>query len=124
MVANEGERYAAAFLAKDWDGVRAVLDPAVDFRGMTPGQVWEAKTSDDLIDQVLRRWVEHDDIYDVLEVSSGQVVDRQRVAYRFRFRNPSGDYVCEQTAYYDTDAGRITKLRLLCSGPRRTGGRS
>jgi hypothetical protein len=124
MGANEGERFAAAFLAKDWYGVRAVVDPAVDFRGLTPGQVWEAKTSDDLIDRVLRQWVERDDIYDVLEVSSGQVVDRQRVAYRFRLRNPSGDYVCEQTAYYDTDAGRITKLRLLCSGPRPSGGRS
>lgn len=29
--ANVGERFAAALLAKDWDGVIATLDPAVDF---------------------------------------------------------------------------------------------
>ena len=44
MVADVGERFAAALLAKDWDGVVAALDPAVDFRGLTPGQQWEAET--------------------------------------------------------------------------------
>jgi len=49
--------------------------------------------------------------------------NRQRVVYRFRVRNPGGDYVCEQTAYYDTDEDRITKLRILCSGFVPSGGR-
>jgi ketosteroid isomerase-like protein len=124
MTANVGERFAAALLAKDWEGVTAVLDPAVDFRGLTPGQQWEAKTPDDLVNQVFSRWFEpSDDIYDVLDVSTGQVVDRQRVVYRFRVRNPGGDYVCEQTAYYDTRAGRITKLRILCTRFLPSGGR-
>jgi hypothetical protein len=48
MAANVGARFATALLAKDWDGVMALLDPAVDFRGVTPGQPWEAKTPDDL----------------------------------------------------------------------------
>jgi hypothetical protein len=56
-----GERFARAFLAKDWNGVATLLDPHVDFRGLT-------------------------------------------------------DFVCEQTAYYDTDGERIIKLRVLCSG--------
>lgn len=117
MSASVGEQFAAALLAKDWDGVLAVLDPTVDFRGLTPSQPWEAKASDDLVAQVFSRWFEpSDEIYEVLDVSAGQVADRQRVVYRFRVRNPDGDYVCEQTAYYDTDAGRITKLRVLCSG--------
>jgi len=38
------------------------------------------------------------------------------VVYRFRLRNPDGDYVCEQTAYYDEAKGRITNLRILCTG--------
>jgi hypothetical protein len=117
MTANGGERFAAALPAKDWDGVAAVLDPAIDFRGLTPGQPWEAKTPHDLVQQVLSRWFEpSDDIYDVLDVSTGRIVDRHRVVYRFRVRNPDGDYVCEQTAYYDAGAGKITKLRILCTG--------
>lgn len=125
MSGNVGERFAAALLAKDWDGVMAVLDPAVDFRGLTPSQPWEAMTSDDLVQQVLTQWFEAgDDIYEVLDVSTGQVVDRQRVVYRFRICNQGGDYVCEQTAYYDTDAGKISKLRILCTGFLPSGGRS
>ena len=117
MAADVGERFAAALLAKDWDGVTAVLDPAIDFRGLTPGQPWEAKTADDLVQQVFSRWFEpSDDIYEVLDISTGQVLNRHRVVYRFRVRNPDGDYVCEQTAYYDADPDTITKLRILCTG--------
>ncbi len=124
MAANVGERFAAALLAKDWGGVMALLDPAIDFRGLTPGQPWEAKTPDDLVEQVFTHWFEpSDDIYEVLDISAGQIVDRQRVVYRFRIRNPGGDYVCEQTAYYDADADKITKLRILCSGFVPSGGR-
>jgi hypothetical protein len=124
MAANVGERFAAALLAKVWGGVMALLDPAIDFRGLTPGQPWEAETPDDLVEQVFTHWFEpSDDIYEVLGISAGQIVDRQRVVYRFRVRNPGGDYACEQTAYYDADADKITKLRILCSGFVPSGGR-
>jgi hypothetical protein len=63
-----------------------------------------------------------DDAYEVLDISTGQVADRQRVVYRYRLRGPDGEYVAEQTAYFDADAGRITKLRILCSGPVPVGG--
>jgi hypothetical protein len=112
-----GERFARAFLAKDWNGVATLLDPQVDFRGLTPGRAWEASTAEDLIQQVLSRWIEpSDDVYEVIDVAADRIADRWRVVYRFRVRNPSGDFVCEQTAYYDMDGTRIIKLRVLCSG--------
>jgi hypothetical protein len=49
MAVNVGERFATAILARDWEGVKAVLDPAVDFRGLTPGRLWEAETADDAV---------------------------------------------------------------------------
>jgi hypothetical protein len=120
---NVGERFATALLARDWDGVKAVLDPAIEFRGLTPNRLWEAKTADDLVDQVFSRWYEcKDDAYEVLDISTGEVADRQRVVYRYRLRDSDGEYVAEQTAYFDADAGRITKLRILCSGPVPSGG--
>jgi hypothetical protein len=103
--------------------VKAILDPAVEFRGLTPGRVWEARTADDLVEQVLSQWYEcQDDAYEVLDIATGQVEDRQRVVYRYRLRDPDGEYVAEQTACFDADAGRITKLRILCSGPVPVGG--
>ena len=48
----------------------------------------------------------------ILDIATGQVEDRQRVVYRYRLRDPDGEYVAEQTAYFDADAGRITKLSI------------
>ena len=80
MIENVGERFAGALLAKDWNRVRALLDPAVDFRALTPRQPWEAQTPADLVERVFMHWFEpSDDIYEVLSISSGQVADRQRV---------------------------------------------
>ena len=68
-------------------------------------------------ESVLAVWIEpSDDVYEVIDVATDRVVDRWRVVYRFRVRNPSGDFVCEQTAYYHTAGERILKLRVLCSG--------
>jgi hypothetical protein len=112
-----GERFVDALLAKDWPRLDTVLDPEVDLRALTPGRPWEATGTTALVEEVFSHWFEPtDDIYEVLEVATDHIADRHRVIYRFRVRNPDGDYVCEQTAYYDEAGGRITKLRILCSG--------
>ncbi len=112
-----GERFVGSLLAKDWLGVEDVIDPAIDFRGLTPGSPWEAASAKSLIESVFQVWFEpSDDIYEIVAVSTDQITTRSRIVYRFRVRNEGGDYVCEQTAYYDETADKITKLRILCSG--------
>lgn len=112
-----GEKFARSLLAKDWDGTRHVLDPDVDFKALTPGRPWEATSAQETIDTVFTEWFDTtDDVYEILDISGDLVMDRHRVTYRFRVRNPDGDYVCEQTAYYDETEGRISTLRILCSG--------
>jgi hypothetical protein len=112
-----GEQFARFLLAKDWDGIRNVLDPAVDFKALTPGRPWEATSAQETIGTVFTEWFDTtDDIYEILDISGDLVMDRHRVTYRFRVRNPDGDYVCEQTAYFDETGGRISTLRILCSG--------
>jgi len=97
--------------------VEGAVDPEIDFRALTPGKQWEATTRKDLIEGVLEQWFgSRVEIYETLAISTDRVVDRNRVVYRFRARNPDGDYVCEQTAYYDEAKGRITNLRILCTG--------
>jgi hypothetical protein len=120
-----GERFARSLLAKDWASVAGVLGADIDFMGLTPGRQWEAHTRDHVIDGVFQKWFESsDDIYEVLVIETDRVVDRGRVVYRARIRNPDGDFVCEQTAYYDTEGDRITRLRILCSGFLPSAGRS
>jgi hypothetical protein len=49
---------------------------------------------------------------------TGRMVDRDRVAWRFAVTTPDGPHLVEQQAYYSTTDGRISWMRVLCSGFR------
>lgn len=115
-----GERFAEAMAKKDAAGMLELLDPEVDFRGLTPGRFWEASTATELVDDViLGQWLEPTDRIESIEgIERGSVADRHRVAYRFRVVNGDGAFVVEQQAYFEVVGDRITLLRVLCSGFR------
>jgi hypothetical protein len=86
---------------------------------MTPNRVWEATDPDAVIATVLRQWFEDSDEIEALDqLESDTVVDRERVGYRFRVRNPDGRFLVEQQAYLSARGGRIVWMRVLCSGFR------
>ena len=85
-----GERFARALAAKDYVQVTGLLDPAVDFRGMTPSRFWEASTPDQVVQEVLRSWFEdHDHIEALVGLETGAVADRERVGWRFAVTTPT-----------------------------------
>src|SRR6185503_15279834 len=53
MSGTIGETFVAALAAKDTLGLRKVLDPALDFRALTPGKFWESSSADEVIDEIL-----------------------------------------------------------------------
>ena len=105
--------------AKDFQRVGALLDPEVDFLGLTPRRIWEASDPEHFVSDVLELWFEPSDhIDELLFVESGSVGDREHVAYRFRGHNGEGPFVVEQQAYFTLREGRIDWIRILCSGFR------
>ncbi|MCB0875836.1 MAG: nuclear transport factor 2 family protein [Solirubrobacterales bacterium] len=115
---SAGRRFAAALAAKDFGLIAGLLDPEVDFRGMTPGRSWEASGPGE-VDAVLQQWFEpSDQIDELVEIEEGGVADRGRVGYRFRGHNDDGGFVVEQQAYFTERDGRIDWMRVLCSGFR------
>jgi hypothetical protein len=118
-----GEQFAEALAKKDVPTLLDVLDPEIDFRGLTPGRFWEASSATALVDDIiLGAWFEADDHIDALEhVELGSVADRDRVAYLLRISTPDGTFVVEQQAYFGVENGRINWLRILCSGYRPIG---
>jgi hypothetical protein len=117
--ASLGSSFAAALARKDFDRVRELLHPEIDFRGLTPRRVWEAEDSETVVTGVLRQWFEDsDEILELLHVETGAVADRERVGYRFLVRNPEGLFEVEQQAYIGERDGRIGWMRTLCSGFR------
>lgn len=113
-----GARFAAAVAAQDAAGLRAVLADAVDFQGLTPGRHWQAATGREAVeDVILGRWFGPGrKVTELCWVRTGDVAGRDHVAYRLRVREAGRDYLVEQHAYYQTETGRISWLRILCSG--------
>jgi hypothetical protein len=109
--ASLGASFAEALAAKNFDRIRELLHPEVDF--------WEASDPDAVIGSVLRQWFEDsDEIEELVQVETDSFADRERVAYRFRVRNPEGLFLVEQQAYIGARDGRIGWMRSLCSGFR------
>jgi hypothetical protein len=119
-VTDIGSRYVAALAAKDTETLVGLFAPDVFFRGMTPGRFWEADSPEHVVNEVLYQWFEPKDVVeDVEHVEAGRIVDRERVDYRLRVRNPDGVFAVEQRAYFDTDgAGRICRMHVMCAGFR------
>jgi hypothetical protein len=117
--ASLGGSFADALAAKDFDRIRDLLHPELDFRGLTPRRNWEASGPDEMIASVLREWFEDsDEIEELVHVETDSMADRERVAYRFRVRNPEGLFLVEQQAYIAERDGRIGWMRSVCSGFR------
>ncbi len=113
-----GEQFAQALADKDAAGLKGLLQPDVDFRAMTPGKFWEATDVDVIVDEtLLGTWFAPERrITDVLAIETDRVGSLDRVGYRFKVHRPEGECVIEQQAYFETDGGKISWLRIMCSG--------
>jgi hypothetical protein len=111
-------RFTAALAARDAIALRSMFGSEVDFRGLTPGQVWEARTADALVnDIILGSWFEPSDVIQRIEsVQQGRIGTRTRIGYRLRVQNAGGTFAVEQQAFCDLPDGVVTWLRVLCSG--------
>jgi hypothetical protein len=95
------------------------VDPDIDFRGLTPSRSWEASDADALVELLFDSWIPaKDEVQGVEHVESDSFADRERVGYRFRMRNPDGEFLVEQQAYIEERNGRIAWMRVVCSGFR------
>ena len=73
----------------------------------------------DAIAARFRLWTEEIEDYELVERSVDGFADLLRIRYAARGVDPElGLCMFEQTAYAEVEGGRITKLRLACSGDR------
>ena len=114
-----GREFAEALSRKDFGRVAELVDPGLDFRGLTPNRTWQSSNAAEFVSDVLEKWFEESDVIEeMIGIETGAFADRDQVAYRFRGHNGDGPFVVEQQAYYTTAAGRIDWLRVICSGFR------
>lgn len=118
VAASVGEQFARALAAKDRAALSALLTDPIDFQALTPRKHWQATTPGQVVeDVILGKWFDAgDDIEAVLALGNSSLPGRERVSYQLRVRNADGLHVVEQQAYYNAEGGRISWLRILCSG--------
>jgi len=117
--ASLGAAFATALAAKDFDAIRAILHPEIDFRALTPRRNWEASDPETVIGTALTHWFEDsDEIEELLKLETDSFADRERVGYRFLIRNPEGLFEVEQQVYIGEVDGQIGWMRTVCSGYR------
>lgn len=66
----------------------------------------------------MRRWFDEADLFDMQKMNVDMVVDRFHITYRIQIREEGIMKMVEQEVYCVVDDGRITEMRLLCSGFR------
>ncbi|MET0997506.1 MAG: hypothetical protein ABWX73_02220 [Marmoricola sp.] len=116
-----GEQLVRAIAAKDAGRLRSLFSTPVTFRGITPRRFWDAETAVEVVDEImLGRWFDPGTtVTEVTSVETGTVADVHSVRFRMSLVLASGQAaVTEQTAYFGAADGRITDMRLVCSGFR------
>jgi ketosteroid isomerase-like protein len=113
------QRFITAFSSRDRVALTAVLAPAVRFRGMTPGQMWETGDRDGALAILLGSWLEPTDhVEAIVSQDAHEVVDRVAFRYRWRVRSNGVLHTCEQSGVATVEDGAITDIAIVCSGFR------
>jgi hypothetical protein len=113
-----GPAFANALADRDFDKLRSLLDPAVEFRALTPRRAWEANGDAETL-SLFQGWFDPQTVIEEIDdISSHVVADRTHLAYRFLGRDDDGPFVVEQHVYFTERDGRIDWMRMMCSGFR------
>ena len=118
MSEQQGFDFANAIAERDAGRLKELLADDLDFRAVTPRKIWEFEGIDALVDTtIMGTWFTAEaPIVDVINIEHDQVGTRERVGYTFRVEGEEGPSLVQQQAFYDAEAGKITWLRILCSG--------
>jgi hypothetical protein len=117
-----GERLLDALEARNYDALATCFAPEATLRAIVPPGLREADGPTAIVER-FRIWTEDvaDFALDEREVTPFADVVRLRwVVYGIDPDSNETPTVFEQTAYAETEDGRITRLRVACSGDRPT----
>jgi hypothetical protein len=123
MPDQTGIQLATAVARRDEAALLQLLDPTVQFRGMTPNRFQEAHGSAQLLGILLAEWLTPaDQVTGIKSIDTDAIDEVHRVGYRLYVVNPGGSFVVEHQAYFRVRAQRIAWLQMMTSGllPRQT----
>lgn len=111
--------FLEALAAQDFQALGATVAEGADLAALVPRGLRHAAGSEELR-ALFTEWFGDTEDFELVEAVVGDVGSQLYMRWRVRLRAlrlGAGWFVIEQHAYIDTNAdGRISKVRLLCSG--------
>lgn len=111
--------FLEALADQDFDRIATTLRPDAVLQALVPRGTREAEGAAEVCGQ-LGRWFGDTQEFQLVEAVLGEVGPCLHLHWRVRLRAArlgAGWFVVDQQVYAETDAdGRISRLRLLCSG--------
>ena len=112
-----GERYVAAVVNGDFDGLQAVLAPDIRFRALVPRRTREAATAADAR-QIVEGWFRESEDRVLLQSSVDVMSDRLVFTFRMALTEEGERNVVEQHVAAIVGDGVLDDIALVCSGSR------
>ena len=122
-IGGDGLSVARALLdgiaRRDGAAIDACLTRDAKLRALTPHRLREEENGSDAIVARYADWLDPLEDFELLAADAELVVDRVRIRYRFRGRDPKhGWQENEHTAYAEMRGTQIAALNLSCAGFR------
>jgi TusA-related sulfurtransferase len=117
VVLSIADAWVDALARHDFERLGDVLEPAVQFRALVPGELVTVTGITDTV-ACFTRWFSDKTDFEVLEKRAEVLVDRLTVRFRARVRKNGESLLVEQTLIGDLEDGRFATLDLLCAGFR------
>jgi ketosteroid isomerase-like protein len=113
-----GRSFVDALARRDWASLERCFAPDVQFQAVVPNAARPFRDKPDASSAVeqIRKWFSDADPLVLAHSEVGMIADRLAIRYRFTGHEPDGDFVVEQDAFAEVDGGRVTSMRLVCSG--------
>ena len=95
-----------------------LLDPHVEFRALTPGRDWSADDATSVVQGIIldTSFNGVDEDMTVVSLAGSSVGGRYALDYELYLTRRGDPYCLAQHAYFDVSGGKITWMRVLCSG--------
>jgi hypothetical protein len=120
-VADVGTELVDALRRRDYLAVAGCFAQDAHMRSIVPPGVREDAGADAIAAR-FRLWTESLTDYELVDSSVAPLADLLRLSWALRGVDPDiGPCLFEQTAYAELDDGRITRMRVACSGKRPLG---
>jgi ketosteroid isomerase-like protein len=119
-----GERLLDALARRDCDALGGCFADDATLRAVVPPGIREADGTEAIVER-FRLWTESMDGYELADADAAPFADLLRLRWVVSGTDTTepdnGPSLYEQTAYAEVRDGRITRMRLACSGHRLPG---